>query len=118
MVAICAMLVALVATPACAEIPIPKLQSRVTDLTNTLNPEQRLRKLLQVAVGRMWVRAAVEQDLAEEVFETADEEDAQPPATAFSTRGSRPGYLGWVVDDGPHAHVGLAGYTPTVSRTG
>ncbi|WP_371786270.1 NAD(P)/FAD-dependent oxidoreductase [Streptosporangium subroseum] len=28
-----------------------------------------------------------------------------------------PGYLGWVIDDGRHAHVGVAGY-PDVMRTG
>jgi flavin-dependent dehydrogenase len=28
-----------------------------------------------------------------------------------------PGYLGWVIDDGQHAHIGVAGY-PTAMRTG
>src|SRR6185312_4608693 len=28
-----------------------------------------------------------------------------------------PGYLGWVIDDGQHAHVGVAGY-PAAMRTG
>src|SRR5262249_60101075 len=28
-----------------------------------------------------------------------------------------PGYLGWVIDDGQHAHVGVAGY-PDAMRTG
>ncbi|MFC4009917.1 NAD(P)/FAD-dependent oxidoreductase [Nonomuraea purpurea] len=29
-----------------------------------------------------------------------------------------PGYLGWVIDDGRHAHVGVAGYPDAMRRTG
>jgi flavin-dependent dehydrogenase len=72
-------------------------------------------------VGADGVRSAVARDLgldrntrvivgAEEVFETADEEDPQPTFHCVLDPRLAPGYLGWVVDDGRHAHVGLAGY--------
>ncbi len=49
---------------------------------------------------------------AEEVYETAPTGDVARPPTFHCVvdPGLAPGYLAWVVDDGHHAHVGVAGY--------
>ncbi len=71
-------------------------------------------------VGADGARSAVARDLgldrnqhllvgAEEVFEVAPGPD-QPTFHCVLDPSLAPGYLGWVVNDGRHAHVGVAGY--------
>lgn len=72
-------------------------------------------------VGADGPRSAVARDLgldrnshlligAEQVFETSGGPNRTPTFHCVLDPRLAPGYLAWVVDDGRHAHVGLAGY--------
>ncbi|MGA8045073.1 MAG: NAD(P)/FAD-dependent oxidoreductase [Dermatophilaceae bacterium] len=72
-------------------------------------------------VGADGARSAVARDLgldrnrhllvgAERVFQTMGEADREPTFHCILDPRVAPGYLAWVVDDGRHVHVGVAGY--------
>ncbi|WP_116950264.1 FAD-dependent oxidoreductase [Jiangella endophytica] len=83
-------------------------------------PEGPIRVRARFVVGADGARSRVARDLAldrnrhlltgaEEVF--AVEASARPPTFhCVLDPALAPGYLAWVVDDGRHAHVGVAGY--------
>lgn len=83
-------------------------------------PEGPIRVAPRFLVGADGARSAVARDLgldrnrhlligAEEVFEVANL-GQEPTFHCVLDPRLAPGYLAWVVDDGEHAHVGVAGY--------
>jgi flavin-dependent dehydrogenase len=83
-------------------------------------PDGPTRVRARFVVGADGARSRVARDLgldrndhllvgAEEVFETAGS-DVAPTFHCVVDPSLAPGYLAWVVNDGRHAHVGVAGY--------
>lgn len=101
------------------------LRTRYLSTTGSVSrlstPEGSVSVEARFVVGADGARSAVARDLgldrnrhllvgAEQVFETSSEPDREPTFHCVLDPRLAPGYLAWVVDDGRHAHVGVAGY--------
>ncbi|MGK5115623.1 NAD(P)/FAD-dependent oxidoreductase [Geodermatophilus sp. CPCC 205506] len=97
-----------------------RYEGRREDAVDLTGPDGPIRVRARFVVGADGARSRVARDLAldrnehlligaEEVFATPESEEP-PTFHCVLDPSLAPGYLAWVVNDGRHAHVGVAGY--------